>query len=499
MTAKVSPLLLLAQKGQLPLCSFRPSRNTVTGESKFQPWIDSGAAIRTLFGGNRVGKTQTSGFVFVCMCLGESLKPYIAYMHPEVQDFVSRCIMEGSKDGWAASVSYGLQASGNQEKILEYLPEEQIKSRAWQSKPQNILAQLTLHNGRKITFKSYEQGREDFQAAGVGVVWCDEEPPKDIWQEIGLRQKAGQPLRRILSMTPVMGMTWVYSDLYLSGSTDVFTVTAGWDDNEWLTSEQKRQMAIGLSDDEIAMRRDGSFVKRTGLVYKDFNQARNTVDADFEPEPGRHSIYRSMDFGFAEDHPFVCLWFAIDTDGTATIYDELYLRQTAMDRTTELVLERTQPYKPRGSWGDSARPDWIDYLSRNGIPTQKAVKDVELGITKVTEWLLPNPVTGLPRLRISKRCTELIRQLESYSYPGKVREADRGKRIPEKKDDDGPDALRYGVVSYTKGLLKSSEAIVFERGDSVTGYGGRIGRTKSEDAPRGYVSPTAKAWRPYSS
>lgn len=383
------------------------------------------------------GKTETGGFLFCCMCLGESLDTYIPYMHPKVQDIARKCSSEGSRDGWAASVSYSLQATGNQEKILKYIPEEQIASRAWQSKPQNILAQLTLKNGKRITFKSYEQGREDFQAAGVGVVWCDEEPPKDIWQEIGLRQAAGVTLYRILTMTPVMGITWVYSDIYLSNSPDITTVTVGWDDNEWLLPEQKRQMAIGLSEDELAMRRDGSFVKRQGLVYKDFSQSRNTVPADWEPELGRHSIYRSMDFGFAEDHPFVCLFAAVDTDGDCVIYDELYLRQTAQDKTCELVMERTQPYTARASWGDSARPDWIDYLTRNGIPTLKATKDVELGISKVTEWLLPNPVTGLPRLRISKRCTELIRQLESYSYSKKNHEHDRGKRLPEKKDDDG--------------------------------------------------------------
>ena len=96
--------------------------------------------------------------------------------------------------------------------------------------------------------------------------------------------------------------------------------------------------------------------------------------------------------------------------------------------------------------------------------------------------------TGARRLRISRRCSELIRQLESYSYPKKVRETDRGKRDPEKKDDDGPDALRYLAASYSAGISKSSEAIVYGRGDEVTGYGGKLTRTRSKDAPTGYIS-----------
>ena len=493
-----SPLARLAAMKALPLCTFAPSKNIVSGEEKFRQWLNSWTIIRTLWGGNRTGKTETGGFLFVCLLLGESLGKYLPYMTPEGQEVANRCIELGSRNGWAASVSYGLQPEGSQQKIMRYLPEAEIKQISYLRKSENIISKINLKNGKVCTFKSYEAGRQDFQAAGVGVVWCDEEPPKDIWQEIGLRQEAGLTLYRILTMTPVNGMTWAYFDLYLSPSTNITQSTVGWDDNQHLTAEQKEQMSEGLSDEELEMLRQGRFVKRQGLVYKILDPQIHAVPGDWEPDPLRHKIYRSMDFGFAMDHPFVNLWWAIDTDGSAVIYDELFLRESPMEDTTRKVLEQTQPYHVRGSWGDSARPDWIDYMTRHGLPVQLALKDVELGISKVTEWLTPHSLTGIPRLRISKRCTGLWEQLEQYAYPKKGQDTDRGKKLPEKKDDDGPDALRYFIASFTDSRRNSAgeDARVYGQGDSVTGYGARLGGAINVTGVRsGYVSKKDMPYR----
>ena len=494
MPTKTETLKRLAKYKAMPLCSFMPSTNVHTGEKKFLRWLVSWTIIRALWGGNRTGKTETGGFLFTCLCLGESLTPYLPYMTAEARVVAEECIRKGSRNGWAASVSYGLQPFGNQEKILRYLPKEEIAAVAYLRRAENIISQITLKNGRTINFKSYEQGREDFQAAGVGVVWCDEEPPKDIWQEIGLRQEAGVTLYRILTMTPVQGMTWAYRDIHLSKSLNITQETVGWDDNQYLTEEQKLEMAEGLSLDELEMRRLGKFVKKEGRVYKLFDLSLHTVPADFEPEIGRHVIYRAMDFGFAMDHPFVCLFIAMDTDGDCVIYDELYLRETGQEDTVSAILGKTKPFKARGSWGDSARPDWIDYLSKHGVPTQKSIKDVELGIAKVTEWLTPHSQTGKPRLKISMRCTELLDQLNNYVYPKKQNLEDNGRRLPEKQFDDGPDALRYFVMTYGDNTGTVGEARIYGHGDSVTGYGSRLS-TNREEVTFGYKSKGSESYR----
>ena len=62
----------------------------------------------------------------------------------------------------------------------------------------------------KLFFKSYQQGREKFQAARCDFIHLDEEPPKDIYTECLMRlvdvDGRGQG-KLILTMTPLKGYT----------------------------------------------------------------------------------------------------------------------------------------------------------------------------------------------------------------------------------------------------------------------------------------------------
>jgi|SRR5579859_6135052 len=67
----------------------------------------------------------------------------------------------------------------------------------------------------RITLKSYEQGRESFQAAKIDVGWCDEEPPIAIYTEMLTRLLSTTPGERNGSMmctfTPLKGISEVVS------------------------------------------------------------------------------------------------------------------------------------------------------------------------------------------------------------------------------------------------------------------------------------------------
>jgi len=124
-------------------------------------------------------------------------------------------------------------------------------------------------NGResKIAFKSYEQARGKAQGAGKVLIWFDEEPPKDIFDECSVRTEAGIALYMILTMTPVKGMTWVYNEIYLNTSNpDIFVSGASWEDNSWLLPEQQAQMRrrlpprLSWSARRASSRADGSRV-----------------------------------------------------------------------------------------------------------------------------------------------------------------------------------------------------------------------------------------------
>lgn len=77
-------------------------------------------------------------------------------------------------------------------------------------------------------------------------------------------------------------------------------------------------------------------------------------------------------------------------------------------------------------------------LRKRGVRVRPAVNDVAEGIRRVT--------SVLPDLTIDPSCANLIRELEGYRYPDKA-----GTDAPVKRDDHGPDMLRYGVMDLTGG------------------------------------------------
>jgi phage terminase large subunit-like protein len=59
-----------------------------------------------------------------------------------------------------------------------------------------------------LGFKSYDQGRRKFQGTAKHLVWLDEEPPLDVYQECLTRLMTTDGLM-LCTFTPLEGMTEV--------------------------------------------------------------------------------------------------------------------------------------------------------------------------------------------------------------------------------------------------------------------------------------------------
>jgi len=65
-------------------------------------------------------------------------------------------------------------------------------------------------------FKSYEKGREKWQGPTIDLLWCDEEPPEDIYTEGLTRTNRGQRGQFCyITFTPLLGMSNVVSRFLL--------------------------------------------------------------------------------------------------------------------------------------------------------------------------------------------------------------------------------------------------------------------------------------------
>jgi hypothetical protein len=90
---------------------------------------------------------------------------------------------------------------------------------------------------------------------------------------------------------------------------------------------------------------------------------------------------------------------------------------------------------------------WQDEFEAVGVKCDLA-DDSRVGITRVNEYLKPDPYLRQPRLHIHPRCRDTISQLKKYAWDNfKYDQGRDQKQLPKPKHDDYPGNLRYMVNS----------------------------------------------------
>lgn len=408
-------------------------------------------AIRALFWGNRVGKTEWGA--------SETAR-YATNRHPY------RTIGE-PVEIWAACPSYEVQEETTQKKLLSYLPQKDIQKISYLR--DKIIKKIRMKNGTVIDFKSYDQGREKFQGTGKRLIWFDEEPPKDIWEECFVRVEAGQQLDVILTMTAIKGMTWVYDDIYsATNNPDLYVSEAGWDDNPWLTEEQKEQMSRGLNASALKTRREGKFVKRVGLVCAWWERSKHI--RHYETLDKSWTWYEVLDGGYSD--PAAWLLIGVDNDNNVHVVNGYRESQLGADQIKQMRDNRISGLTITRGWIDNDDPRLQQDLNSAGMALQAVEKKSgessswdETLARKLEEYGLIQKGTGEPRLFVSDNLVRvnektgkeenwLMQEVENLTWMERVTKA--GEETQPKWNDhrrfghhfDGIRALAYFLVSY---------------------------------------------------
>jgi phage terminase large subunit-like protein len=355
--------------------------------------------IRALFWGNRVGKTEWGAQEVAKVALGE---------HDWIQP----------GEIWSFSPSFDKQKDTTQKKLLSYIPEHRIKDRSWIRK--GILKELVIDAGNGRISKSYEQGREKAQGAGKVLIWFDEEPPKDIYDECSVRQEAGIELYMILTMTPVKGMTWVYNEIYLNTSNpDVFVSEASWNDNPFLTEDQKNQMRRRLTKQALLVREQGKFMKQVGFVCSWFTRSVHVIEMGELP-PG--DTLFGLDFGFS--NPAAGLWVRIDREFNWWVFDGFYRRGLTNPDIQAIINLKEQGLGRVSRVGDSAQASDIKQLCDAGIKIEGVLKETGTSKENWDEWRARlmeeqgriQQGTGKPKICISSRLVDLDQDGNEFNF-----------------------------------------------------------------------------------
>ena len=146
---------------------------------------------------------------------------------------------------------------------------------------------LTLENGTTIDFLTYGMGLEKMGGVPRHMIFFDEEPPQAIFTE-SLMRLIDFKGRWVIAATPVQGIGWTFDLLWEPGrsnpddpaSPGTFTLSAA--KNPYLkTSEEDFDVyAVGMDEEERAMRFEGQFVARSGLIFPNFHPDTHCVELE---------------------------------------------------------------------------------------------------------------------------------------------------------------------------------------------------------------------------
>ncbi len=210
---------------------------------------------------------------------------------------------------------------------------------------------------------------------------------------------------------------------------DSIVVQANYMDNPWLPEELRAEM-------EYDKRRDPDKYAHVWLgEYRRNSEARvfrNWKVEEFErPEGTIHRL--GADWGFSVD-PSVLVRCSIEGNRLYVDY-EAWAVGCEIVNLPELFMSVPEAEK----WpitADSARPETISHMQRNGFPKIRAAIKGAKSLEDGVEWLKSFDIVVHPR------CTHLIDELTLYSYKT---DPLTGLVLPilADKDNHGIDALRY--------------------------------------------------------
>jgi len=352
--------------------------------------------------------------------------------------------------GRIVCVSY---AEGVQKIIIpelkRWLPPSMLIDGSWDESYNKTDRFLTLSNGSTVELMSYDQKLEKFAGTSRHWLHCDEEPPKDIFDECRMRLLDTDGKWHI-TMTPVEGMTWVYDDLYLEGlkpDSGIAVIVINTEENPYVTKKQIDRIMGGFDERETKIRKEGKFIQIGNLAFKEFGP-KNVIDPII-PDPS-WAHYQSMDHGL--NAPTAWYWHAVSSKGIVITYDELYDSGKLVNYYAEEIHRRNKVLgrrPPDLSVGDPAirqrnaqTGDSIQTAyARLGVPIVLGNNEVYIGVDKMNTYL------KAPWWYITSNCVNLIRELQRCRWKiyqtAKLRRDNNPREELHPQYDHGPDSCRY--------------------------------------------------------
>ena len=305
----------------------------------------------------------------------------------------------------------------------------------------------------ELSFGTYEQGREAFEAFELDWAWEDEEPPIEIHNEIMVRTMKSEQLdiiesdaRVIYTYTPLKGMTELTIDVLArqaANDPNVHVTNITWDDVPHLSEAAKALLLSNTPKYLRDARSKGIPVAGEGRIYQ-MDEAQ--IVCDPFPIPKHYKWVAGFDVGF---YNTAAVFIAIDPDRDAWFVVSEYC-DGGMDEVTGQVIDHSihatrlkMRSKILAGFQIPFVGDCAELEKASGKSYQKLYAELDLIIKLPDKAVFAGLEAVQSRLangslKIFKTCTGLLGEIRQYSQDG-------GK--PIKINDHRVDSVRYACLS----------------------------------------------------
>jgi hypothetical protein len=351
--------------------------------------------------------------------------------------------------------------------------------------PDKVLGESTLQ------CMSIDQDSTDFASGDFHICAHDEPPSLPIWRENEARTMRVDG-RMLLAMTwpddPSIAVDWLYDEVYepgRSGSDPSITWIELWTtENRHLKQEAVSAQAQKWSAEIANVRIYGKPIRFSNRVHAEFTDNTKTwcfpcgkavvkvPGQTLKPLCGICGTDFIVDYKHVEDFPHsstwptvflldphprkphMWMWVQIDPADDWWITAEGKLEGDCVEvRDAVLKAEKEfgfyiarrlmDPNMGASPSGQRREVTWQDEFASAGLGCELA-SDVDVGRSRINQFLKPDQQTLRPRLKIHERCKDTIYQFNRYSWAEFSKNVDRDqKQTPKDRNDDFPTLTKY--------------------------------------------------------
>lgn len=433
-----------------------------------------------VLGGNRSGKTEEGAAMTVAWALGKDF-----FKDEPGWEWVQHLpIPEPPNNIWIVGLDFGVLKNVIwQEKLRQGRGHSPLlpKDKAVVREVKDGDLQIFFANGSVITGKSADSGREKFQSASVDLIWIDEECDVAIFDECYQRTvDCGGKI--LLTLTPLTDISsgakvpWVF-DLYEDmkhGQKDVQFVQLSVLENPYVPDEEKvKLLEKWAGHPEERARLYGEFVKRSGLVYPEWDRNKHVVDAFRVPQEWP----RLVSIDPAATGTTAVLWAAVAPNNDIFLYREYYERDLVVSEHAKNILARNGGDKIDIWYID---PTWarqrnaethktgLQLYRESRLPVRAPDLDEDYGLLASREYINAtlDGNSRHPKVFVLKgRCPNFEYEIEHYVWDtyGKGESKGLSKEKPRKRNDHLMNAFQYLCATKPKGVRHSTPQSVDRR------------------------------------